>query len=62
MVDRGFGTLTTNANPANVTFFTGTSLNAGMGDPAGIALAILGGANLQNNGSPPFSRMSKKLP
>ena len=49
IVDRGSGTLTTTANPANVTFFSGTTNLASMGDPAGMALAIQGGANLQNN-------------
>jgi hypothetical protein len=51
IVDRGLGTLTTTANPTNVTFLSGTTLNARMGDPAGMALTIQGGANLQNNGS-----------
>ena len=51
IVDRGLGTLTSTANPANVVFFTGTTMNARMGDPAGLALAIQGGANNQNNGS-----------
>ena len=51
IVDRGQGTLTTTANPANIIFLTGTTMNASMGDPAGMALAIQGGANLQNNGS-----------
>lgn len=51
IVDRGSGTLTTNANPGDVTFLSGTDFNASMGDPAGMSLAILGGANLQNNGS-----------
>ncbi|HZI87100.1 MAG TPA: PEP-CTERM sorting domain-containing protein [Pyrinomonadaceae bacterium] len=51
IVDRGQGTLTTTANPANIIFVTGTTFNAAMGDPAGMALAIQGGANLQNNGS-----------
>lgn len=51
IVDRGVGTLTTTANPANIIFLDGTTFNAGMGDPAGMALAIQGGANLQNNGS-----------
>jgi hypothetical protein len=50
IVDRGQGTLTTTANPANM-FLSGTTFNASMGDPAGMALAIQGGANLQNNGS-----------
>jgi hypothetical protein len=49
IVDRGQGTLTTTA--ANITFLSGTTFNASMGDPAGLALAIPGGANLQNNGS-----------
>lgn len=53
IVDRGAGTLTTNANPANVTFLSGTTdiFNSSNGDPAGMALAIQGGTNLQNNGS-----------
>ena len=51
IVDRGSGTLITNANPGDVTFLSGTDFNASMGDPAGMSLAILGGANLQNNGS-----------
>jgi PEP-CTERM motif-containing protein len=51
VVDRGLGTLTTTANPANVMFFTGTTLNARMGDVAGMAVAIQGGASNQNNGS-----------
>jgi hypothetical protein len=49
IVDRGQGTLTTTA--ANIMFLSGTTFNASMGDPAGMALAIPGGANLQNNGS-----------
>jgi hypothetical protein len=51
IVDRGSGTLTTTANPANITFLDGTTMNASMGDPAGMALAIQAGTNLQNNGS-----------
>jgi len=51
IVDRGLGTLTSTANPVNVVFFTGTTVNARMGDPAGMAVAIQGGANNQNNGS-----------
>jgi|SoiMethySBSTD1v2_1073268.scaffolds.fasta_scaffold928183_1 hypothetical protein len=53
IVDRGSGTLTTTANPLYVTFLSGTTFDfdTGMGDPAGMSLAILGGANLQNNGS-----------
>jgi hypothetical protein len=49
IVDRGQGTLTTTAT--NVTFSSGTTFNASMGDPAGLAFTIPGGANLQNNGS-----------
>lgn len=49
IVDRGQGTLTTTAT--NVLFLDGTTFNGGIGDPAGMSLAILGGANLQNNGS-----------
>ena len=49
-VDRGQGTLTTTANPVNIIFLDGTTFIAGMGDPAGMALAFQGGANLQNNG------------
>ncbi len=51
VVDRGVGTLTLTANPANVTSLGGISTNARAGDPAGQSLAILAGANLQNNGS-----------
>jgi hypothetical protein len=51
IADRGKGTLTTTANPANITFLNGTVLNASMGDLAGQALAIQGGTGLQNNGS-----------
>ena len=54
IVDRGQGTLTTTANPANIMFLPGTDFEAStirIGDPAGMALAIQGGANLQNNGS-----------
>src|SRR5689334_25263702 len=50
IVDRGFGTLTTTSNPANLTFLSGTTFNASMGDPAGLALAIFAGPNLENNG------------
>ena len=50
LVDRGQGTLTTTSNPANIMFLTGTTFNASMGDPAGLALAIQAGPNLQNNG------------
>ena len=51
IVDRGSGTLTTNA--VNVTFLSGTTdiFNASNLDPAGMALTIPGGPNLQNNGS-----------
>ena len=51
IVDRGQGTLTTTANPADIIFLSGTTMNAVTGDPAGMALAIQAGANLQNNGS-----------
>ena len=54
IVDRGAGTLTTTANPANILFLDGTTFtvsDASMSDPAGLALAIQGGANLQNNGT-----------
>ena len=49
IVDRGQGTLTTTAT--NITFSSGTTFNASMGDPAGLALTIPGGVSLQNNGS-----------
>jgi len=49
--DRGAtGTLTTTVNPANVTFFSGTTVNQQMGDAAGQALALQGGTNNENNG------------
>ena len=51
IVDRGQGTLTLTADPVNVLFLSGTTFNASMGNPAGMALALQGGANLQNNGS-----------
>lgn len=50
IVDRGQGTLTTTSNPANLMFLSGTTFNASMGDPAGLALAIQAGPNLVNNG------------
>ena len=50
IVDRGQGTLTTTANPANITFLPGTTFLAAAGDPAGMALFIQAGENLQNNG------------
>lgn len=53
IVDRGQGTLTTTANPANIMFLTGTDFEAStipIGDPAGLALAFQAGTNLQNNG------------
>src|SRR5215207_2310345 len=52
VVDRGQGTLTTTAT--NIMFLTGTHFEAStvpIGDPAGLALTIPGGPNLQNNGS-----------
>lgn len=51
VVDRGAGTLTTTANPVNITFPAGTTVNAQGGDPAGQALAIAAGTSLVNNGS-----------
>jgi PEP-CTERM motif-containing protein len=53
IVDRGQGTLTTTANPANIIFLPGTDFEAStipIGDPAGLALAFQAGTNLQNNG------------
>jgi len=53
IVDRGQGTLTTTANPANIMFLPGTDFEAStipIGDPAGLALAFQAGTNLQNNG------------
>jgi len=49
IVDHGQGTLITTAT--NIIFLSGTTFNAAMGDPDGMALAIPGGPNLQNNGS-----------
>jgi hypothetical protein len=52
IVDRGQGTLTTTA--VNIMFLTGTDFEAStvpIGDPAGLALTIPGGPNLQNNGT-----------
>lgn len=48
IVDRGAGTLTTTANPANVGFSSGLGVLAQMGDPAGSSLSI---QNARNNGS-----------
>lgn len=50
-VDRGLGTLTTNANPLDLTNRTGTTVNAQMGDPAGRDLTIMAGPDLRNIGS-----------
>ena len=48
--DRGdTGTMTTTV--ANVTYFGGTTINQQMGDAAGLALALQGGANNANNGA-----------
>ncbi len=58
IVDRGVGTLTTTANPANIIFLPGTTFLAGMGDPAGMALFIQAGENLQNNGAILIVRVS----
>lgn len=49
IVDHGQGTLITTAT--NIMFLSGTTFNAVMGDPDGLALAIPGGPNVQNNGS-----------
>lgn len=49
IVDHGQGTLITTAT--NITFLSGTTFLGVPGDPAGMALTIPGGANLQNNGS-----------
>jgi PEP-CTERM motif len=49
IVDHGQGALITTAT--NITFLSGTTFNAVLGDPEGLALAIPGGPNLQNNGS-----------
>lgn len=51
IVDRGTGTLTTTANPANIMFFSGTTVNAQMSDVAGSSFAVQGGTNNVNNGS-----------
>src|ERR1043166_2771628 len=45
LVIRGRGTLTTTA--VNIMFLSGTTFLASNGDPAGLALTIPGGANLQ---------------
>lgn len=58
IVDRGQGTLTTTANPANITFLPGTTFLAPAGDSAGMALFIQAGENLQNNGSILLVRVS----
>ena len=52
IVDRGNGTLTTTANPANILFLDGTTdpFHLTNTDPAGMALAFQAGSNLQNNG------------
>ena len=49
IVDHGQGTLSITAT--NIMFLSGTTFNAVLGDPDGLALAIPGGVNLQNNGS-----------
>lgn len=48
IVDRGAGTLTTDANPTDVIFSTGLMTSVTMGDPPGSSLAI---RNARNNGS-----------
>ena len=50
--DYGAGTLTTNLIAANVGFSTpGSSVNARMGDPAGLSLALQNGTGGANNGA-----------
>ena len=52
LVDRGAGTLTTTANPANVIFSINLTAGAQIpGDLVGFSLAIQGGVNNANNGS-----------
>jgi hypothetical protein len=50
IVDHGVGTMTSNFNPANVAFATGTTNNARLGDPAGQALSLQSGSSNSNNG------------
>ncbi len=51
-VDRSTRTasMTTNFESSNVTYFSGSSINARGGDAAGSALALQGGSNTINNG------------
>lgn len=49
-VDHGSGTLVTSFVPANVLFASGTTNNARLGDIAGQALSLQGGAGTTNNG------------
>lgn len=52
LVDRGNGILTTTVAPTNVVLtFTGTTVGASMGDPAGFALTLQNGTNGVNNGA-----------
>lgn len=53
-VDLGTGTLTHNFVPDNVQFFSGSTINAQGGAPAGSALALQGGTGLVNNGKSIF--------
>ncbi|WP_353928988.1 hypothetical protein WJM97_11670 [Okeanomitos corallinicola TIOX110] len=47
---QGNGTLSSNFVTDNITYFTGTTINAVGSDPAGNALALQGGASNINNG------------
>ena len=49
-VDHGSGTLSSTLNAANILFAAGTTNNARLGDPAGQALSLQGGASTANNG------------
>jgi hypothetical protein len=49
-VDHGSGTLSSNFNPVNIVFGTGTTNNARLGDSAGQALSLQGGTGTANNG------------
>ena len=48
--DHGTGTLTSDFNIANILFAAGTTNNARLGDPAGVALSLQGGTGTVNNG------------
>ncbi len=49
-VDHGAGSLSTSINLVNVLFAAGTTTNARLGDPAGLALSLQGGSGTANNG------------